>query len=249
MPVAKRASSPALYEVIGSRLRQAQQERQELIEPPPDEPAPQPFFERFSWLAPGTVFRVPVGHVLIASAAVLLILVACYLVGYKRGVAISEEASDALLKRQAEAERMQSAGFDPLARRSTTPTSADSRTGQATPAGQPQAGDSQTAAGPVESDPRKPGLNYFVLAETTRDGALRLVEFCRGRGLEAYVVKSNNARLRQVIVLPGYQSSDRGTAAIKALEARIKDVGRRWASEPGSGKDNLGGYYPVKFNG
>jgi hypothetical protein len=264
--VAKRNSSPALYEMISSRLKHQYQASAQQPGTPPDAAAPdqsaaeqrsaysqstpRPPSQRFAWLAPGRIVRLPVGHVLIAGALILLLLLASYLIGYGRAPKVKEADSDAALRQQAEAVRTHGPGFDQLSKPSPSPPSVEARPNPVLAMSPPVLGAQEASYGEMESDPRQKDLNYFVLAETTREGALRLAEFCRANALEAYVVKRNNkARLQQVIVLPGYASSDRGTPVIKALEARIKEVGRRWSSEPGSGKDDLGRYYPDKFNG
>jgi hypothetical protein len=77
----------------------------------------------------------------------------------------------------------------------------------------------------VGADPREPGLNYFVIATVSPQSALATAQFCRDKGLDAYVVPSNNVRFSEVIVLPGFPASERSSAAVKGLEARIRKVG------------------------
>ena len=88
--------------------------------------------------------------------------------------------------------------------------------------------------GPVDADPRQEGRFYLVLAETRPEGALRLARFCREEGLEAYVVQGHNARLRQVIVLPGFPSSSTSDPDYLRLRQEVIRVGRGWnAMYPG----------------
>ncbi len=86
----------------------------------------------------------------------------------------------------------------------------------------------------AEQAARTPGNWYFVLAETRPDGARRLAAYCRGLGLDAAVVTGHNTRLERVIALPGLDSSSSQTAAYQALDARIRDVGRRWKAQGGT---------------
>jgi hypothetical protein len=84
--------------------------------------------------------------------------------------------------------------------------------------------------GPIESDPRQADLHYFVLAETRPEGAVRLAEFCRERGLEAYVIRRNNSRFRRVIALPGLESRSTESPAYRGLSQEVLRVGLEWKS-------------------
>ena len=87
------------------------------------------------------------------------------------------------------------------------------------------------AWGAIDSDPRQAGFYYFCLVTTTdRPAALRLAEFCRDSGLEAYVIARHNRRNVRVIVLPGFQTQHATDPAVVTIRARILDVGRKWKS-------------------
>jgi hypothetical protein len=98
------------------------------------------------------------------------------------------------------------------------------------------ASSANAALGPAAAgDPRQAGLSYFVLCSTLEANALRVVDFCRSKGLDAYVVPDQNGRLREVTVLPGFEAGERSSSAIKELEERIRKVGVSWkASGPGN---------------
>lgn len=81
---------------------------------------------------------------------------------------------------------------------------------------------------PTDGDPRVRGFHYFVLAETRPGGAEEIAAFCREQGLDVVVVSSHNARLAQVIALPGLASPRSSDPAYRALDAKIEEVGRRW---------------------
>ena len=81
-----------------------------------------------------------------------------------------------------------------------------------------------------KADPRKKGLKYFVLAETTDEaGATKLADFCRSCGLESYVLPSDNKKHRRVIACPGFDPSARLNPEVKGLEAQIHSIGEKWA--------------------
>ena len=93
------------------------------------------------------------------------------------------------------------------------------------------AGAGDAAWGPMESDPRRPGLHYMVLIATRTEGARRLAAFCRARGLETYVVGGNNERLRCVVVLPGVPTQSRSDPQVRRLMDRVDPVCRAWKDE------------------
>jgi hypothetical protein len=83
-------------------------------------------------------------------------------------------------------------------------------------------------------EPRQAGQWYFVLAETRPEGARRLAAYCRAQGLDAAVISGHNTRLERVIALPGLDSASTTTDAYRALDERIRDVGRRWKASGGT---------------
>ena len=102
---------------------------------------------------------------------------------------------------------------------------------------------SSAALGPATAgDPRQAGLSYFVLCSTLEANALKVVDFCRSKGLDAYVVPDQNGRLREVTVLPGFEAGERSSPAIKELEERIRKVGVSWKAS-GSGNSDFGDRY------
>lgn len=95
--------------------------------------------------------------------------------------------------------------------------------------------------GPILSDPRRAGFYYWIVAETTRPGAVRLCEFLRARGLEAYAVPGKNAFLR-VAVLPGHRKrNDPQNADLVRLEESLERIGRAW--QRAGGTSDLGDKY------
>lgn len=114
-------------------------------------------------------------------------------------------------------------------------------TGQAQPPGHvidpllhPPSPEPIDAPNPVMTEPREDGRWYFVLAETRPEGARRLAAYCRAQGLDAAVISGHNTRLERVIALPGLDSASTTTSAYRALDDRIRDVGRRWKASGGT---------------
>ncbi len=101
--------------------------------------------------------------------------------------------------------------------------------------------------GPILSDPREPGKNYFILIHTQRDSAVRLAQFSRDHGVEAYVIRAKNLSLYKVVARPGYNRGERSADFVQALERRIVEVFRRWNLQVNP-RDDLA-HYPEKFEG
>jgi hypothetical protein len=77
---------------------------------------------------------------------------------------------------------------------------------------------------------------------------VKIVEFCRNRGLDAWVVPDQNGRLREVTVMPGFEYSERGSPTVRELDERIRNVGVLFkASGPGNG--DFGDRYHKLFKG
>jgi hypothetical protein len=110
-----------------------------------------------------------------------------------------------------------------------------------------EAAPAESGWGPVLSDPREAGKNYFVLIHTRRDGAVMLAEFSRAHGVEAYAVRAKNLSLYKVIALPGFGGGERSTEFVTDLERRIEEVFRSWKLQVNP-RDDLA-HYPEKFEG
>lgn len=108
-------------------------------------------------------------------------------------------------------------------------------------------GDGPGLAANNSGDPRVKGWWYFVIAHPSTQRANEMVEFCRKNDLEAHRVPDDNALLRKIIVLPGYlDSSEKSSPQIKALKARILEVGEKWKNAA-KGNQDFSGAYAEKF--
>lgn len=179
--------------------------------------------------------RLPTGVVALAVAACVALVTVAYVVGYGIGKSAGERES-----MQAPVPPL----VDPLAGSASLP--ALPVVGGAQPASAQPAGTTPPGLGMTPftgDDPRLSGLNYFILATTDPSGATEMVEFCRANGLDAHIGGGHNGRLRQVVVLPGFPSDGRGSPEIKALEAKIKQVGAQWKALR-RGNSDFRDYYP-----
>jgi hypothetical protein len=231
--MATKPTGPALYELMRGRRREAPEA------PEPEPPAPPPPTGR---LGPGGAVRVPVGYLLLAAAVVLAVVVAAFTVGYSRG----RQEAKAELERAWVATNLPLALPPPEDRGPAPPGPAAPET-MPEPAATEGPAEAPAGAGPVLSDPREPGKNYFVLIHTQRDNAIRLAQFCRQQGVEAYAVRAKNLSLYKVVALPGYGRGERAADFVRALEQRIEEVVRRWKVQVNP-RDELA-YYPEKYEG
>jgi hypothetical protein len=220
--MSKRGHGPALYEKIRSHVGTAAPAAE-----PMEHPTPVVHQRLPSALRGDRIVRVPIGYAWLAAACVVVIVILIYVVGYSRGEQAGRRSLDSAM-----AERLQT---DELLRDTTDPLNAP--VGQGGDSLSPARGDreeavpgSRASAAPV-GDPRKPGLNYFVLMHAKKAGAERFVDFCRERGLDAYAVPVNNGRSFQVIVLPGHAASERSSEAVKRLEQQITRVSSQWREQ------------------
>ncbi|MCH8153478.1 MAG: hypothetical protein IH830_14030 [Planctomycetes bacterium] len=247
--MARKRSNPALYELIHARsVRAAAPPQQQIKESPPAPPAGQ----SLGWLSPGRTVRLPVGYLLLGSAAGIVLLIIAYMVGYTRAErVVGADLERDLLVRDQEALRVgppqdsmakRYEGFTPPVVRAEAAKALETFPGDAD---RPSAWPDRW--GPILSDPRQPEHNYFVLIHTRRDSALRLARFCREQGLEAYVVQAKNVSLYRVIALPGYTRGQRDSDEVRALERRIVEAARKWKLQVNP-RDDLA-YYPERFEG
>lgn len=273
--VAKKQSKPVLYELLGgresSRSVPAVESEREKPEPRKDvsevEPAATPSNSGhptvsdghgLAWLGAGRTVRLPVGYIFLAIAAAVILTAVSYSIGVAAGQEKERQAHSLNRDAQAEANRvMQQLGGSTAQRPAGDRTSGDapiSRNGQRTPSDQaqtpstprhttPRAG----TAGAIESDPREPGLNYFVLIHTTRDNAIEMAAFCRERGLEAYVVPGNNT-WSKVFVLPGFRGDELRSDRALNLREQILSVGRDWSARAPGNRD-FHGHYAERYQG
>ncbi len=186
---------------------------------------------------------------LVLAAVVLAAIVTAYLVGVSRGAVAERKQAEAggnasePLRRGQSSNGVASGSSVEGAQQPSTPENrasasdiANAGAGSAPNVVTPVSEASGGSLGPPQAgDPRQSGRSYFVLCSTLEPNALKVVDFCRSKGLDAYVVPDQNGRLREVTVLPGFEAGERSSPAIKELEERVRKVGVLWkASGPGN---------------
>ncbi|MHC4910053.1 MAG: hypothetical protein ACYTF9_10065 [Planctomycetota bacterium] len=240
----RQRASPALYElmraVAGGRSADLPEDAEPMADDHEDMPA--------SRLGPGRAISLPSGYILLAVAIVIVVLVSAYVVGYRRADETArKDFEDGLFASQPISDQgvrdplmddvaVPNAGVSPLGRPEESglllPPAPSGNTG---PSVQPPVatGPGVSGEGPIQSDPRVAGKQYWILMETTLEGAVRLAEFGRQQGVATYVVRSHNAGSRRmVIVAPGF---DRGTDQLaRDLRDSIARLGDAWLESGGS---------------
>lgn len=166
------------------------------------------------WLTqtgPPLVLRVPRGVALAVVLGVLGLIVLAYWVGSERGQATAVER---------------------LAADASGPQGRMMRIPGRTPGGQEHAnGPGGGAAAPVfvedaPDDPRRPGLNYLVLATWNDADAQRLAGFLAEQGVATVLEPWNNTRLRVIAVDRGFEPGE--VDERRAYRQRLLEIGRAW---------------------
>ena len=229
----RKSSQPALYEVLGRRDRGD------------DTVTARPRRDKPGLASAGRSVRVPIGYLWLAGGVLLVIVVGSFSAGYLRGEQVGTTAWEedwlasqgASLPHPVPPPEVAAPGPEALQPPPTAIEAAAAIKGAAAP----------PAWGPITSDPRVAGHNYFVLIHTRRDDAISLAQFCRDLGVEAYVVRAKNVSLFRVIALPGYAKGERSSEAVLALERRIEKVARNWKLQVNP-RDDLAAD-PERFDG
>ena len=204
--------------------------------------------------APGlpSTFEISLRRAIVIGIAVVVAVSIAYGIGVKRGSSASTGAprngSDAESVSPPSVVSQQTSPLIPA-----IPGKSSGATGSKTAApvsGTSGSGKTATAARAAtdnKSDPRVKGMYYFVVGHPSSDRRVEMLTFCRAEGLDAYLVPDDNALLRKIIVLPGYRDlSEKSSSEIKALEAKIKLVGKKWKGNKPGNKD-FDDAYPALF--
>lgn len=241
-----RKSSPPLYELISAH----RPERSVPSRLTDDEPV-LPASSAASAIGPGRFIQIPVGYIFVAIAGVVILVILAYMLGYSRAQQASRLVDEADVDPTLIAAGNGRLPRDPLDRTVEPPRQPAGSSTPARPgggsgtAGAAQTGPSAWGAIQPSSDPRRPGLEYFVLATTRETGAVRLAEFCRERGLETYAVRLNNTQW-QVIALPGFEPSERTGPRVREMREAINRIGDSWKTHE-RGATNLRDAYLAPY--
>ena len=237
----KRSNLPALYELMAAKGHSTTPvSRSRVVSSPP------PVAEETegSWLSPGRLLRIPVGYLLLAVACAIALIVVAYSFGYKQAQeVVTQQYQQDLLMNTGAMDSLKT--NDPLMGAIVEyPSPAGFPSVQGAAQAEPifrenvrTSIESSPGWGEIFSDPRKNGLNYFILIETSEEGARRVVRFCRENGLETYAIARKNGRLYRVIAVPGFISSQRSGNEVRVLESLIHRVGDKWKRDEGGTTD------------
>ena len=256
--MARKSSQPALYELIRRRNEEQgdspprpmqsptvqEPSRRETIAPKVNGDSEDEGPMLGDLLAPGRSIRVPIGYLFVGAAAIVALAVLAYVVGHSSGEGHAKAVLDQEAVDEFNAQNSARMMSDPLA---NTPPRVRPPKGSNSPSAGPGEDPPRGRAGPIESDPREIGTNYYYLVYTDRSKAIEFAEFCRQSGLEAYVVHGDNPELRRVMVVPGFAAGQSSLPEFRQLREQIEDVITRWKLKT-SNRETLT-YYPEKFKG
>ncbi len=175
-------------------------------------------------LTPGRSVRMSIGTIGVFAAVVLALIVISFTIGFNRGEAVAKQDYGSRLFQEVDAPPV-------VAKIVKKPA--------VSPPQRPPVIQDSTGVlsywGEIDVDPRESGVHYFILSQTTKEGAQRIASFCREKGLETYAISGDNTRLHRVIALPGFQS--RNEQGVSDLLLRIRSIGQAWAEDDGRGDD------------
>ncbi len=203
-----RKKGPALYELIS-----ANKPSRGTSSPAPVQRVDEDVHLTHNVLTPGRSIRMSIGTIGVVVAVGIALIVISYAMGFRRGSDIARADYGNRLFEEVNASQ-----------------TSRPHLGNNQPVIQPEINQTNTKStwGEVLSDPRVAGKNYFTLIQTSKEGALQLANFCRGKGLETYAISGNNTRLYRVIALPG--SVDRNDAVATELRSKIHAIGQEWTN-------------------
>lgn len=251
--MAKKRRGPTLLEVMPPDMRKGQMGRIRYStaairqQPPvasPDEDRLE-LSRPWGWLSPGQAIRVPVGYIFIAAAAVVILAVAVFYIGYSSG----DKAAVERLKRQ---EKIYGPPItDPVVDNLQPPVLGKENkeqppeTNKTAAAPQPSEKQDQPEKPATElTTERVPGLNYYIVASAyPMKEAQRLVEFLRANKVPAAVFGD---RYPQVWVLKGFTREQFRNGEAAKYKKYLLHLGRIWKSEQ-NGSDSLDTMYPKKY--
>lgn len=223
-----RRGAPALYELMRKPSGAAAGQ--------PKPVAPRPAARPGSGPSIPDSFEISLGKLILLGVAVVVAISLAYGIGLSRGRSSGPAASDPAAA-VAPADRSRASAAPGPA---VPPLRGDGSSSASRPEGQALASNNP-------GDPRVKGWWYFVVAHPSTQRATEMVEFCRKNDLEAHRVPDDNALLRKIIVLPGYlDPSEKSSPQIKALKARILEVGEKWKNAA-KGNQDFSGAYAEKF--
>jgi hypothetical protein len=215
-----RKKGPALYELISSNKPAGKP-----VSPKSPVDRSEEEILAHNVLTPGRSVRVSIGTIGVVIAISIALIVISYTMGFRRGSAIArEDYGSRLFEEVVNPQLAEVNSNNSVAVESVTTTH------------RPMVQPALSAWGPITSDPRAKGLNYFTLIQTTQVGAMQLAVFCREKGLETYAFSGNNTRLYRVIAFPG--SVDPNDAVASEVRSSIYAIGAEWANtKDGRGSD------------
>ena len=175
-------------------------------------------------LTPGRSIRMSIGTIGVFAAVAVALIVISYTAGFNRGEAVAREDYGSRLFQEVDA--------PPVTQTQKKPKEGQSPQ-QPTHVVKPIV--KAPNWGAISVDLRKAGMHYFILSQTTKEGAQRIASFCREKGLETYAISGDNTRLHRVITLPGFQS--RNEQGVLDMHLQIRSIGQAWAEGGGRGDD------------
>lgn len=215
-----RKKGPALYELIYPNSGESLKPKQHV---PPSSRMDDDENLTHNVLTPGRSIRMSIGTIGVFAAVAIALIVISYTIGFNRGEAVAREDYGSRLFQEVDAPVRTDVPQKPVVQQQINTRPAVKKT------------ESTPKWGSIGTDPRVAGVHYFILSQTTKEGAERIASFCRGKGLETYAISGDNTRHHRVIALPGFQTGNE--QGVADLRLKIRSIGQAWAENDGRGDD------------
>ena len=191
--------------------------------------------------------RLPVGFLWCGVLIILGCLAGVYFLGYQRGVAQREIAVSRDRDDSARTDEQLLAISEVVVDlpSESIPSMGGGAVTSIEPAKKSDTTRTPTAPTAPAGDPRRPGLNYYVISHPSESKALELVDFCRANDLSAHLIRTDSGSPK-VIVTPGYQAGGSSSSEITALRATIRSVGVLWKRQDPGQNGDFSTYFPEK---
>ncbi|MHC4976932.1 MAG: hypothetical protein ACYTF7_10065 [Planctomycetota bacterium] len=205
----------------------------------PERPAPSPSRDESvdgeGFSLPPSV-RIPTGYLFVAAATIVALIMGGYLVGFNRGSANERSARGQEIARDLDSQTVRdplvrTAPLNPTLLQASPDDGGDQIAATTEPSISEDGGASLTEAIVAiapDTDPRVPGMNYYIIARDLPDEAVRAATYLRQNGIQASALPTGRPDRKLVVAMEAFASGQTSSQVARDLKASIQEAGRLW---------------------